>query len=236
MSNRNDIRDGSLFDMLKSGIVYTELLGWVDMGHARGDDIVELKQQFLAGESSGEKSYRVMYRQDMRYKKFGHNVGIGKFNRWEIKSGRSRDDINSIMLAMLMNIAPRFEKQQYDLFSWYTDSGFSGEDLVSDLVGFYRTLIPGQYSYRVRPVSRDAAMRRWDFYGAIGSHKNKGFRPIIFPDPQDACVRHTPYIANLPHFMTWVRPWNDFTSGIVNILTDDGITLEFNKPKGGRKS
>ncbi|WP_405080740.1 hypothetical protein ACI51X_14975 [Pectobacterium versatile] len=112
MSNRSDIRDGSLFDMLKSGIVYTELLGWVDMGHARGDDIVELKQQFLAGESSGEKSYRVMYRQDMRYKKFGHNVGIGKFNRWEIKSGRNRDDINSIMLAMLMNIAPRFEKQQ----------------------------------------------------------------------------------------------------------------------------
>ncbi|WP_280513115.1 hypothetical protein [Pectobacterium betavasculorum] len=43
MSNRNDIRDGSLFDMLKSGIVYTEVLGWVDMGHARGDDIAELK-------------------------------------------------------------------------------------------------------------------------------------------------------------------------------------------------
>lgn len=25
------------------GIVYTEVLGWVDMGHARGSDIMELK-------------------------------------------------------------------------------------------------------------------------------------------------------------------------------------------------
>lgn len=112
-------------------------------------------------------------------------------------------------------------------FSWYTDSGFSGEDLVSDLFGFYRAIIPGRYGYRVKPVSYESAVRRWDYYGAIGFHKNRGFRPILFPDPEDPCVRHQAYAVNLPPFMTWLRPWDDFTSGVVKVITNDGTSLSF---------
>lgn len=39
MSTRAEIKDGSQFDVLRRGIVYTELLGWIDMGHARGSDM-----------------------------------------------------------------------------------------------------------------------------------------------------------------------------------------------------
>ncbi|MDI5823548.1 hypothetical protein MJI95_39555, partial [Salmonella enterica subsp. enterica serovar Kentucky] len=42
------------------------------------------------------------------------------------------------------------------------------------------------------------------FYGPVGSFKNDGFRPILFPDPKDPCVKHKPYKVNLPHFMTWI--------------------------------
>lgn len=49
MSTRAEIKDGAQFDVLRRGVVYTEVLGWVDMGHARGSDIMELKSQFIAG-------------------------------------------------------------------------------------------------------------------------------------------------------------------------------------------
>lgn len=232
MSTRNEIQDGSHFDRLTRGLVYTEVLGWVDMGHARGDDIATLKRQFMDGEKSGRDYYTVIYRQDMRIARFGTVFGVGKFTHWEIKRGRTNHEINRIMLAMMMATASIFENfQSLKAFSWYTDSGFSGEDLVSDLFGFYRFMIPGCYSYRLNPVSYKSALRRWDYYGPVGSHKNKGFRPIIFPDPDDACVRHQPWLANLPHFMTWIRPWNDFSSGVVNVLSSNGTSLEF---KGAR--
>lgn len=108
-STRNEIQDGSYFDQLTRGIVYTEVLGWVDMGHARGDDIVTLKRQFMHGERSGKDYYTVTYRQDMRIARFGSAFGVGKFTHWEIKRGRSNDEINRIMLAMMMATASRFE-------------------------------------------------------------------------------------------------------------------------------
>ncbi|QTF06610.1 hypothetical protein HC231_00675 [Brenneria izadpanahii] len=228
MSTRADIKDGAQFDVLRSGIVYTEVLGWVDMGHARGSDVDSLKSQFTLGEHSDKPFYTVMYKQDMHLTKFSSQFGVGKFSRWEIKRGRNSEDINRIMLAMMINTASQFERlQSLRGFSWYTDSGFSGEDLVSDLFGFYRAIIPGRYGYRLKPVSYEAAVRRWDYYGAIGAYKNKGFRPIIFPDPDDPCVMRQPYTANLPHFMTWLRPWDDFASGIVKVITSDGTSLSY---------
>ena len=92
--------------------------------------------------------------------KFKSRLGVAKFSRWEIKRGRSTEDINRIMLAMMMNAASRFEGlQSLRSFSWCTDSGFSGENLVSDLFGFYRAIIPDRYGYRLKPVSYDPAQR-----------------------------------------------------------------------------
>ncbi len=120
MSSRQDIRDGADFDHSSSGLIYTDVLGWIDMGHARGYDVEELQRQFMQGEGSGR-----------------------------------------------------------------------------------------------------------DYYGAVGSFKNPGFKPIIFPDPDDPCVKHEPYIAELPMFMKWLYPWDDFTSGIVNVLTENGTAFGY---------
>ncbi|MDI5419016.1 hypothetical protein MJI12_24620, partial [Salmonella enterica subsp. enterica serovar Kentucky] len=114
MSKREEIKGNQKFDELKFGIVYTEVLGWLDMGHAGGDDISLLKQQFDAGESSGNKYYSVIYKQNMRIrsKTLRQEMGTGKFTRWEIQRGRTQDEINSIMLAMMMNTALKFEAYQ----------------------------------------------------------------------------------------------------------------------------
>jgi hypothetical protein len=109
MSTRREIKDGASFDVLDRGIVYTEVLGWIDMGHARGNDVAELRRQFAEGERSSKPSYPVMYRQDMGVFKFKSRFGVGKFSHWEIKRGRDTDEINRIMLAMMMNTASRFE-------------------------------------------------------------------------------------------------------------------------------
>ncbi|QCZ27744.1 hypothetical protein [Leclercia adecarboxylata] len=76
-------------------------------------------------------------------------------------------------------------------------------------------------------MSHESALRRWDYYGAVGSFKNPGFKPIIFPDLDDPCVKHEPYIAELPMFMKWLYPWDDFTSGIVNVLTENGTSFGY---------
>lgn len=50
MSTRKEIQDGAQFDVLDRGLVYTEALGWLDMGHARGNYVISLKNQFVTGE------------------------------------------------------------------------------------------------------------------------------------------------------------------------------------------
>lgn len=173
MSSRNDIIGvDEWLVTTRSGLVYSEVLGWIDLGHARGEDISLLLADFSSGEASGKPYYTIEYTQRMNIGK--GLFGTGKFVRWEIKHGRSMSEINSIALAMMMDAARNFEHyQSRAFFSWYTDSGFSGEDLVSDLLGFYRALIPSDYRSQLRPVSRESALRRWDHYGPIGNFKNR---------------------------------------------------------------
>lgn len=168
----------------KIRLVYSEVLGWIDLRHAREWDIRDLLSEFRIGEASGKPYYTIQYLQYMRA--FGSRIGTGKFICWEVKRGRSQREIYSIMLAMMMQTARLFENYQSQwFFSWYTDSGFSGEDLASDLLGFYRTILPTDYRPRLKLVSKESALRRWDHYGPIGDFKHTGFSPLLFPDPDD---------------------------------------------------
>jgi len=218
MSKREDIIDPDKYrsgQQPREGLIYSEVLGWIDLGHARGDDIRAVLNQFTSGERSGKPYYLVTYQQLMSMGR----ISTGRFCRWNIKHGRSQQEQYSILLAMMMQTATAFENwQSMPFFSWYTDSGFSGEDLVSDLLGFYKAIIPRNYWPELKPVSKEAALRRWDYYGPIGNYKNKGFRPLLFPDPQNKTVSHTPYKSNLPDFMTRIQPFSNFSSDNVRIF------------------
>ncbi|MEI7223198.1 hypothetical protein [Pectobacterium carotovorum] len=230
MSKRSEIVGGSTATMNKSGLIYSEVLGWVDLGHAQGDDIRKLLPQFEAGESGVKPYYDVKYFQDMR--KFRKRVGTSKYTVWRIKKGVSRSEQFSIALAMMMKVAYRFEGLQGGFpFNFFTDSGFSGEDLVSDLLGFYRVVDGIHYFSELKPVSRDEALKRWDFYGPIGMFKNESFRPLLFPDP-DKNPNVRPYFGVLPAFMTRIKPYASVPSERVDIVTDDGTGLHL-KLSGG---
>lgn len=229
MSKRSDIIDGKIAARVPYGLVYTEVLGWIDLGHAQGTDIKNLLRNMDAGESSGKERYPISYSQSM-VDPF-HTIKMGKFITWNIKHGRSYFDHKSIALAMMMALARKFEGLQHSFpISFITDSGFSGEDLVSDLLGFYRVVSIQNPFEMLRPVSKEEALKRWDYYGKIGSWKNRGFTPLLFPDPE-RFPNASPRKGALPNFMQTVSPWNDFHSGIVSIASADGSYID--KAKGG---
>ncbi|CAI1522319.1 Uncharacterised protein [Serratia plymuthica] len=219
MSKRSEIRDGRQAATEKYGLVYTEMLGWIDLGHAQGTDIRALLNKIARGESSGQEYYDVTYSQGMT-SPYGV-VRSGKVMTWRIRCGRPYWEQKSIALAMMMTMARRFEAFQGSFPNNYvTDSGFSGEDLVSDLLGFYRAVSIQNPFDMLRPVSQVAALKRWDYYGKMGKWKNETFQPLLFPDPEkfpNARPRH----GILPPFMRTIVPYNDFLSGNVILPNPD---------------
>lgn len=220
MSNRSDIIDGAMGERSAYGLVYTEVLGWIDLGHAQGTDIRNLWAQMLRGESQKGPTYDVTYKQSMVGLR--HRLTIGKSITWRLKKGLPWHQKKSIALAMMLTVAQRFERLQGSFpFNWASDSGFSGEDLVSDLLGFYRVVacMNNMFSY-LNPVSKKEALKRWDHYGKIGTWKNETFKPLLFPDP----VRYPkgkPYFGQLPDFMKTVNPYSRWQSGDVGIVDPD---------------
>ncbi|NIF32968.1 hypothetical protein F3J29_12595 [Enterobacter sp. Cy-643] len=229
MSKRSDIKGSDSAHIATYGLIYTEVLGWIDLGHAQGTDIRNLLRDIDSGERQGKEYYDVSYSQSMSEQV--SNIKMGKFIKWRIKRGRTLLERRSIALAMMMSLTRKFEGLQASFpVSLVTDSGFSGEDLVSNLLGFYRVVsIPKPFAM-LGVVSREKALKRWDHYGKIGSWKNESFRPLLFPDP-DIFPNGRPYKGNLPNFMQTVRPWSDFRSGIVRIASADGSYID--KAKGG---
>ncbi|WP_338327840.1 hypothetical protein [Rosenbergiella epipactidis] len=51
-------------------------------------------------------------------------------------------------------------------------------------LGFYRVISNYDPLLMLRPVSKEDALARWDYYGKIGNWKNKKFQPLLFPDPK----------------------------------------------------
>ena len=86
MSKRSEIIDGRYAASRPRGLVYTEVLGWVDLGHAQGTDIRNLLAQMTQGESSGKEFYDVRYSQGMTG--LWGQVRSGKVMTWQIKRGR----------------------------------------------------------------------------------------------------------------------------------------------------
>ncbi|WP_435946845.1 hypothetical protein [Dryocola sp. BD586] len=224
MSKRSHIIDGNKAVRNPFGLIYTEVLGWIDLGHAQGTDITILMDKINAGESSNQDYYNVTYSQSMTDPT--NTIKMGKFITWRIKRGRSYFERQSIALAMMMTLARKFESFQSSFpNNLVTDSGFSGEDLVSDLLGFYRVMSIQNPFPLLRPVSKAEALKRWDYYGPIGSFKNETFLPLLFPDPEKF-PHARPRKGVLPGFMQTIRPYDDFRSGNVIVASRDGSFMD----------
>lgn len=229
MSKREDIIDGSLAESAKYGLVYTELCGWIDLGHANpvggadklwsnvmatqmphkalgppvtrglGPPVTRGLGPPIAGLSGSES---VEYSQLMG----NRHIKIGIKKNFYIKNNLTLPELRSVALSIFMDVSLSFEGMQESL-SWITDSGFSAEDLVSNLISFYRAVLPrNDYVSRCQPVSIEDARKIWDSYDAVGQHKNKSFNPILFAKVDAKSGKREKRVGRLPDFLTQIIP------------------------------
>jgi hypothetical protein len=173
--------------VVKYGLIYTEKCGWVDLGHANPiggasklwDDICSKTVSYQCLKEPTKEVY-ISYSQSMR--KMGMSASVAHV--YALHKELTVEEQRSIGLTIFMNVSVAFEAMQSEWpYAWATASGFSAEDLVSDLIGYYRAVFPkldfiaafGKISSKIE------AYEIWDNYGEVGNVKNKTFNPLIFP-------------------------------------------------------
>ena len=112
-----------------------------------------------------------------------------------------------------MDVSTKFETKQDSFpYNWVTDSGFSAEDLVSNVVGFYRAVLPqpdgaADYVTLCQPVSKKEAQAIWQEFKAVGKMKNTNFNPFLFPKDERSGKRY-PVCGVMPAFLNRIQPAN----------------------------
>ncbi len=217
MTTRADIIDGKDAQLpdgsiRKFGLIYTQKCGWIDLGHANPEGrgfhgASSLWRQIQKTEIfrcvRDQSPVRVTYAQSM--KRMGIERGVTR--RYNVKRELpSRKEQESIALAIFMDVSIEFESLQANWFYRHvTNSGYSAEDLVSNLIGFYRALYPSINFIRwCEPVPKDQALAIWDTFGAVGSNKNYKAEPVLYPNPLVQCG--VPRHGKLPRQLDSIKP------------------------------
>ncbi len=192
MSSREDVEKGLL--------VYTCRGGWIDKNHA----LKTTTRPFVGANNlwsqivneTGRASrfpglpdnFKVTYTQDAT------RMRVGVTKSYCVKKGLSLAIKESVALAIFQEVSMEFEAMQG--LAFWSDSSFSVEDLVSNMISFYNAVRPGpDYLALCQPVSKEASLKIWDTKGAVGSHKNKKFEPVYFDC--DECLAKGPYPIEL---------------------------------------
>jgi hypothetical protein len=150
------------------------------LGHAYPDGAKKLWKKILNENDEGDSEqgfFRVTYKQTMGNK----DIKTGIHNKSDIKNQINLDEKKSVTLSIFLNVSNNFESMQCSWpFRLVTNSGYSAEDLVSNLIGFYRATNPKiPYLQICEPVSKDMAIKIWDTYGSVGENKNYSASPFF---------------------------------------------------------
>lgn len=188
MSKRTDI---------PGRLIYTCRCGWVDKGHLDSKEYQEglgaqglwrqMQDELGDIEQFGFKGFPVEFAEEegKAVSILGHSVILrdGDHRIYIVKKGLSLKEKESVALGIFLDVSYNFESYQSGwLHSHVTDSGFSEEDLVSDLIGFYAVLRPHlDWAELCIPVSEKASLDVWDKNGPVGSHKNRTLTPNYYP-------------------------------------------------------
>ena len=203
MTDRSDI---------DTRLVYSCNCGWIDKGHAtigrfrspNADPAVgaiNLWKQ-MKGESyptndtiNGSPCFRVIYKQSMGTKVSKNSpfkafalpdrslFKVSSSGYYLVRKGLPLKRKEEVALRIFLDVSYGFESMQASFpFFLGTDSGYSQEDLVSNLIGFYaavKGLSDAQIEQQLcKVVSKKASLDVWDKYikdAGIGETKNKGY-------------------------------------------------------------
>lgn len=209
MSKRNDVIEGTETSA-RNGLIYTCRAGWIDLGHARPDNVRDNLWNKLKKEEGMMAKDKQGYK--LTFSETCYNIKtLGKSVDYYVRYGLTLSQMESVALAIFMEVSLQFEAWQ-DMFRIIgKDSGFSAEDLVSDILGFYRAVRPDiEYIKALKPVSKEAALKIWDTYGAVGDKKNKNqsFNPYLYPCEECPTAYHTgsPACGIMPKELSAIEP------------------------------
>ncbi len=205
MTKKSNIVDGREVKKLIDdyGLIYTCNAGWIDLGHLNPKNArleigaenlwknllkegkavlkTECKKTFFKPEKceknpeykfpDGSTGFRLRYRQDHERWPFMP----GREGVYIVKHGLSKHQKKRVALAIFKEVSYRFENFQLR-FRLITDSGYSQDDLVSNLIGFYIGIKEVQrldILKKCHPVSKESALALWDRDGAVGKKEKK---------------------------------------------------------------
>ncbi len=170
--------------------------------------LTKMREDKLARFGDGKTGFRVTYRQKM--KSF-----LGETETFLVRRNMSEKDKKSVAFSIFLLVSFRFESFQETLegggvanfFSELFrnksyDSGFSTEDLVSNIIGFYvaiGALTKKEAIKACHPVSEETAKKIWGRDGPVGRRKNRTILPYLSVDTSmltdgmcvDECVGQT---------------------------------------------
>ena len=87
MSKRFDITDGTFATTKKNGLIYTEELGWIDLGHANPAGAEKLWFEMIRARGGDSEFYEVNYHQSMSKNIHGLNINTGIYRRCMVRRG-----------------------------------------------------------------------------------------------------------------------------------------------------
>lgn len=229
---------------------YTTRCGWVDWGHALPDGAKSLLTQIQSETGrtpginqlditlNGRAAYVLDYGQAMG----GSTLGVSTTRHWVVRKGLLDTQKQRVALAIFMAASHQFERLQGSFpYSLMTDSSYSAEDLVSNLIGFYTALQEqNQQSMRALcgEVSVAESLRIWDAHlpNGLGGLKNRGTTPLLFPTEEGNGDTSFPQLFNSitpePAGLIWVAPQGRFIDGRlvnaripINVASDGQVTI-----------
>ncbi len=166
-------------------LIYTCNCGWFDKGHANGvaagklwKNILDEKDKYRQNRLDG---YKLTYSQDT----ISAGITFNKHSQdFFIKGNLSNIEKEQVALAIFQEVSLGFEQQQlssgikgFFVENFGPASGFSEEDLVSNIAGFYKAMRGTIWENLCKPVSKEASLKIWDTDGPVGWNKNHTFLP-----------------------------------------------------------
>lgn len=202
--NMNDKTGLSSYaDIEEERLVYSCNCGWIDWSHAKpgiADGLWEAlnhphkyTDDNIYGITVKDDTFVELYRwynvpkyrdnyYGLTYQMFHGKFGIidGVNITYAVRYNLTETQKESIALGIFQKVAFKFENYQGSWpFSWFISSGFSEEDLPSDLIGFYRAVkgySESDIKTYCKTISKEASKKIWKKSGGLG--KNKTWSPV----------------------------------------------------------
>lgn len=115
MTTRSDIIDNSDRYITRNtphGLIYTDNLGWIDLGHANPSGAERLWQQMIMPRGGDDTWFVVNYDQSMSSNLYGMNITTGVYRRFLVRRGLSYPVLQGVALSIFMGTSHRFESMQ----------------------------------------------------------------------------------------------------------------------------